>query len=946
MADLQPIESQSSKWPAREKCRTMNHEESDRGEGTESDSDPWYTPSERQVDRAMKTLAAAFGPGLKITKEKPERPKQKGRRGEGQRSTHPRATDARASPPAHLRTPGTPRLRSPRPHTPDRADWGSYLQPSPEPQYRQDLHSGEAAAGRRPPEHTWTPKSEAEAYPTGRGLYSGAAMNRSFLGDGRAEMDFAHALFRLEEEKRKKLQSGTFKLPASVPMPYCCYRHIRNHGQQPAVSNFTNSAGNLPVDFPKLRMDGGNILEWSQQLQVVFLKENMSHFINDPPERPWTLELDCMHHRAFYLLIASISPTIYHCIGHNLTVSEIIGKMFGLFYSESVSTTTQISKDFFSARLKPGTPMSEHLVSLSGTRAELHLRGEVISDQIMKSVIINSLDHSWNNFLTHLDTVSLGMLSVEKLSNKLIAEDNLRRSRPGPPREHKSEKRVVFQEKQHNTPECYICGSRGHIKRDCPKNYRERGRPEHRYRQTERHTSEERYRRRDSPVPRDKRGNRDSSRDSRTGSLYGIGEHTHTTHQDKDTSSWLLDSGASNHTTYNQKLLSSFKREDFSIKVADQNQVRVTGKGTITLPGVGKIEGVLLVPEIPHNILAAVKLSKESGVEMIFTKGNVKVSKDRKDIGRVTINQGLPYITFYEDYTHSINTSSENAEDTDQGRTEGEQVGGKEVDNDSNTTPKTQHNKHTQKRPSIGKPMHDNCAHLLHRKLGHASFPVIQKMANCTEGAIIKNCENYLECSVCKCSKLKVKPRPKKSLRAANQIFDLVHMDLCSPVSKVFSNPGEPSEKGLLGSAILALEKPMDEHGFISGLLLAPSSRQKVELCPRRKDGRGRGNLETARGIGYNAASSVKEAQMLQSKLDYQAGFSDKRAGLKWIGGLVLQGVGERPSGFLNLAAATACRGQQARRCIGKEGEEEGSVASWPPEATGRKEPPSLPLSR
>ncbi|XP_070812528.1 vomeronasal type-2 receptor 26-like [Pituophis catenifer annectens] len=142
--------------------------------------------------------------------------------------------DAHTSAPTPLRTPRTPRLRSPRPRTPERRDWGSYLHSSPGPQRHQDLHIGEAAAGRHLPEHIWTPKTKAEAYPTDRGLYAGAAMDRSFYDDGRAEMDFAHALFRLEEEKRKKLQSGTFKLPASVPMPFCCYRHIKNHGQQPA----------------------------------------------------------------------------------------------------------------------------------------------------------------------------------------------------------------------------------------------------------------------------------------------------------------------------------------------------------------------------------------------------------------------------------------------------------------------------------------------------------------------------------------------------------------------------------------------------------------------------------------------------------------------------------------------------------------------------------------
>lgn len=103
--------------------------------------------------------------------------------------------------------------------------------------------------------------------------------------------------------------------------------------------------------------------------------------VTNPPEKPWTLELDCLHHKTFCLLLASISPGIFQNIPHLLTVPEIMQKIFGLFYSRNVSASTKISRDFHSAKHKAGVPLSEHLLALNTTRAKLAQRGEVIADK-------------------------------------------------------------------------------------------------------------------------------------------------------------------------------------------------------------------------------------------------------------------------------------------------------------------------------------------------------------------------------------------------------------------------------------------------------------------------------------------------------------------------------------------------------------------------------------
>lgn len=87
--------------------------------------------------------------------------------------------------------------------------------------------------------------------------------------------------------------------------------------------------------------------------------------------------------------------------------------------------------------------MSEHLLALNTTRAELLQRGETITEESMKSIIINSLDPSWDNFIMQLDSLYIEHLTIKNLTNRLIAEDNLRKDRSLSCRDHRPSRRVA-----------------------------------------------------------------------------------------------------------------------------------------------------------------------------------------------------------------------------------------------------------------------------------------------------------------------------------------------------------------------------------------------------------------------------------------------------------------------------------------------------------------------
>lgn len=76
----------------------------------------------------------------------------------------------------------------------------------------------------------------------------------------------------------------------------------------------------------------------------------------------------------------------------------------------------------------------------------------------------------------------------------------------------------------------------------------------------------------------------------------------------------------------------------------------------------------------------------------------------------------------------------------------------------------------------------DNCAHMLHQRLGHPSFSVVAKTVACSEGLKINSCSCYLDCSVCKREKSRAAPVAKRSDRITNRPFELCVADLVGPM--------------------------------------------------------------------------------------------------------------------------------------------------------------------
>lgn len=112
---------------------------------------------------------------------------------------------------------------------------------------------------------------------------------------------------------------------------------------------------------------------------------------------------------------------------------------------------------------------------------------------------------------------------------------------------------------------------------------------------------------------------------------------------------WILDSGATNHMTFDSTLLCSYTTPSSIpyITVADGSHACVVGTGNIDLQPPFQLQSVLHVPTLSHNLISIHKLTRDLNSKVIFFTSHC-VFQDLttgKTIGIAKEKEGLYYFS-------------------------------------------------------------------------------------------------------------------------------------------------------------------------------------------------------------------------------------------------------------------------------------------------------------
>ena len=262
---------------------------------------------------------------------------------------------------------------------------------------------------------------------------------------------------------------------------------------------------------------------------------------------------------------------------------------------------------------------------------ELAIVGDPLDDENKVVHLLASLPNSYDMLVTALEA-SPQVPKIEVVTERLIHEET-----------KKTQNDDIAMTLRHNRreletgPECYYCGKRGHIKRNC-RSYKSS------LEGNELENNEGR------PRSSTKQNACPATEESEEEFIGLFMKQTAT----EVKTNWIINSGASCHMSYDESLFSEMKRldEPKEITVGDGSKVKAIGKGTLDLlmklPN-GKtnhcrLSDVLYVPKLSYNLFSVASTTRR-GKRIEFEDSICKVlSKDRKLIAIGRKRENLYYL--------------------------------------------------------------------------------------------------------------------------------------------------------------------------------------------------------------------------------------------------------------------------------------------------------------
>ncbi|XP_056688780.1 uncharacterized protein [Spinacia oleracea] len=238
---------------------------------------------------------------------------------------------------------------------------------------------------------------------------------------------------------------------------------------------------------------------------------------------------------------------------------------------------------------------------------------------------------------------------------------------------------------------------------------------------------------------------------------------------------WIVDSGACDHMTYDETILTNIRTLFTPIKVGlpDGSQLTVDTIGDTVLSTKLVLYNVLLVKGFKHNLLSIGRLIEHSGMKVIFTSTGYTFQDPASDelIGAGKRTNGLYY--FVTSSNNKLSSAAVNKGIIHQQpscNTVGSVPDVNKIDENEVVLPSK-----TATGVSQAKELDRNKLHMLHARLGH---PSLSKM-KCVNSEFCKGFSEY-NCIVCYKAKQHKLPFTI-STSQANACFDLIHVDLWGP---------------------------------------------------------------------------------------------------------------------------------------------------------------------
>ena len=444
--------------------------------------------------------------------------------------------------------------------------------------------------------------------------------------------------------------------------------------------------------------------------------------------------------KAWTYICLAIEPEQQIHVRDTTTAKEAWDALKNQFARESILQKVRLRQSYYTCKFPSGGNMLAHINHMRSLHDQMKEMGINVDDKELAMTLLGSLPEQFKPLITALDAVGEDNLSFEKVKGMLL-NDADRMSDTKKAEDAFSAQRG-FDRKgkrwpRHDNPRkgdgktgksfsglCHYCQERGHFARDCPKKN-----PKN-----------------DGSNYKNKKSANIVEHEKQDVEEEVINQEALFTSNNNSNPGWIIDSGATQHMTYEWSWLVNyveFKRP-CKVNLGDDRTILAFGKGTYNLVadlGNGSTQNialkeVLYLPDLKKNLLSVQAMTKLNA-SIQFDGTECKIMRNSKLLATGKIHEKLYMLMIIPDVEY-INVAKE--------------------------------------KPN---------KNLWHCRFGHLGIDSISKLIdeNMAEGM---NCSDHDKepslCESCIMGKQHRAPFPKDKPHRANQPFEIIHSDVCGPM--------------------------------------------------------------------------------------------------------------------------------------------------------------------
>ena len=369
-------------------------------------------------------------------------------------------------------------------------------------------------------------------------------------------------------------------------------------------------------------LKGSNYPTWKLQCRMVLMREGLWSIVSGTEQAPANEEVESVakftarKDRALALIVLSIEPSLLYLLGDPDDPVVVWRKLSDQFQKKTWANKLQLRKRLYSLKLREGDSVQEHIRKLTEIFDELAVIGSPVEEEDRVVHLLASLPDSYGVLVTALEASS-EVPKMEVVTERLLHEERKQKEKDS---QGSSSKALSVSKR--GVVKCYHCGKPGHLKKNC------------------RFLSNDGWKNKKTSQPALNKASVGRHSEGECDAL--VVEHVL---QASAMGNWVVDSGATCHMCYDEKLFSEIHPSEKEIDVAlgDGHTLQATGQGTVpllmNLPDGSSSKccliEVLFVPALSYNLVSVSKAA-ERGKEAKFDQGGCKIVGKLSDGGVCT----------------------------------------------------------------------------------------------------------------------------------------------------------------------------------------------------------------------------------------------------------------------------------------------------------------------